>query len=73
MLNLVHVTMYENKRERAVDPTPRPRSSCFLAITVEHMGFGSSQYIYFSITVLYMHISLMNPPCNLSWPHKCKF
>jgi hypothetical protein len=27
VLNLVRVTMYENERKRAVDPTPRPRSS----------------------------------------------
>ena len=25
-----------------------------------------------AITVMYMHISLMNPPCNLSWLHKFK-
>jgi hypothetical protein len=63
---------YENKRERMVDQQLLPRSSSFLAITVENMGLGDSQYISYSITVVYMHIFLMNPQCKLLWPHKCK-
>ena len=34
------------------------------------MGLGYSQYIYYSITAVYMHISLIKPQCILLWPHK---
>ena len=35
------------------------------------MGLGGSQCITYPITtcILYMHISLMSPQCNLLWPY----
>ena len=38
-----------------------------LLIAFRNMGLGYSQYISYFITVLCMHISLMNPQCNLLW------
>ena len=48
------VLLHESKHERAVDPTRPLRSSCFLAITVQHMGSDVSQCITYCITVLYI-------------------
>ena len=75
--NLLYIIVPEYGRtmvqyEVMCDPNQPDRSASlpFLAITTQHMGVGNSQYISYTITVLYMNISLMNPQCNLLWPHK---
>ena len=53
--------VYEAMRERMVISTRASRFASFLSITTQNLGLDNSQYIYYSITVLYMHISLTNP------------
>jgi hypothetical protein len=52
--------MYEVMRERMRISYPPGRFTPSLAITVQHMGLGDSQYISQPIAVVYMHISLMD-------------
>jgi hypothetical protein len=55
------VQLYEVLCERMVISTRASRFASFLAITTQNLGLDDSQYIYYPITVVYMHISLMNP------------